>query len=108
MLDSADLFVLCSRQEGLPRVLIEAMARSLICVATDVGGVDELLAREFILPRDDIDALINRVTLVAKMTQSERLVESKRNLEIARNYHDQKLQTRRDMMYQAVLEANSC
>lgn len=108
VLDSADLFVLCSRQEGLPRVLIEAMARSLICVATDVGGVDELLAREFILPRDDIDALINRVTLVAKMTQSERLVESKRNLEIARNYHDQKLQIRRDMMYQAVLEASSC
>jgi glycosyltransferase involved in cell wall biosynthesis len=108
VLDNADMFVLCSRQEGLPRVLIEAMARSLICIATDVGGVDELLDQDFILPRDDIDALLNRVTLVSNMTHSQRLVESKRNFEIAQSYHDQKLQIRREMMYQAVQEASSC
>ena len=42
-LDASDIFVLASRTEGLPRALIEAMARGLPCVATRVGGIPELL-----------------------------------------------------------------
>lgn len=45
-LDASDIFVLPSLTEGLPRALIEAMARGLPCVASDVGGVPELLASE--------------------------------------------------------------
>lgn len=42
-LDNSDLFVLASRQEGMPRAMLEAMARSLPCVGTRVGGIPELL-----------------------------------------------------------------
>jgi glycosyltransferase involved in cell wall biosynthesis len=38
---AADGFALCSRQEGMPVTLLEAMAAGLPSVVTDVGGVEE-------------------------------------------------------------------
>lgn len=45
MLAASDLFVLPSHTEALPTVLIEAMAAGLPVVATDVGGVPEMVER---------------------------------------------------------------
>ncbi len=43
ILAACQLFVLSSRWEGMPNVLLEALASDLPCVATDVEGVRELL-----------------------------------------------------------------
>jgi len=44
LLQAADGFVMCSLSEGLPMVLLEAMAARVPCVATAVGGIPELFA----------------------------------------------------------------
>jgi glycosyltransferase involved in cell wall biosynthesis len=59
----ADLFVLPSLFENLPCVLIEAMASGLPFVATDVGGVPELMdgAGGWLCPPHDPDALAQAI-----------------------------------------------
>lgn len=43
LFDRSDIHVLLSEKEGFPVVLMEAHAAGLPCVATSVGGVDEIL-----------------------------------------------------------------
>lgn len=61
---AADLFVLASVTEGLPRALVEAMAQGLPCVATAVGGIPELLDPACLVPARDADALASSMTSV--------------------------------------------
>ncbi len=65
-MDRADLFVMPSLAEGLPRALVEAMARGLPCLASRVGGIPELLPAEALVPPGD------RVALAAKSSRKTR------------------------------------
>ncbi len=59
-----DLFVIPSRHEGMPYVLLEAMASGIPVIAADVPGIVEALAggrAGLLVPRDDAAALASKL-----------------------------------------------
>jgi glycosyltransferase involved in cell wall biosynthesis len=101
VLDAADLYVLPSRTEGLPRALVEAMARGLPCLGSRVGGVPELLAREDLVPAADVAALSEAIARVAA-DPDRRARMAARNLTRARDYQGASLGRRRTEFYRLV------
>ena len=102
-LDRADLFVLPSRTEGLPRAMIEAMARGLPCIGSTVGGFPELLDEEDLVPPGDAAALAEKIReVMADNSRMERM--SQRNLQKSKEYGNDVLQSRRTAFYRSVKE----
>jgi glycosyltransferase involved in cell wall biosynthesis len=70
---AVDGFVLSSAWEGLPLVVGEAMAMERPVVATDVGGVRELVGDAgAVVPKKDPQALADAMLRVMRLTEEER------------------------------------
>lgn len=68
ILQASDLFILPSRSEGTPAALIEAMASGLVCIATNAGGMPEVIVdgkTGFLFERENTDELAEKIMLVA-------------------------------------------
>lgn len=102
-LDRADLFVMPSRTEGLPRAMLEAMARGLPCIGSDVGGIPELLHRDDLVPAGDAEALARSILSVSN--DPWRMARmSARNLRKAGEYRGEVLAGRRRAHYRYLRE----
>jgi glycosyltransferase involved in cell wall biosynthesis len=67
LIRGSDALVLPSRIEGLPTVLLEAMAVGTPVVATEVGGVPEMIEsgkEGLLVPADDVQSLASAVVSV--------------------------------------------
>ncbi|MBD6618272.1 glycosyltransferase family 4 protein [Komarekiella sp. 'clone 1'] len=102
-LDQADLFVLPSHQEGLPKAMVEAMGRALPVIGSTVGGIPELLPPEDMVSPGDVAALANKIREV--VNDPQRMAQmSARNLEKAKEYTKAVLRGQRLAFYRYVRE----
>ena len=72
--EAADVLVCASDIEGMPRVLIEAMAFGLLCCATNVFGIPSLVAHEhtgLLFEPNDTVALSDCLARVLAMSEEE-------------------------------------
>jgi len=85
---SADVFVLPSADEGMPNVILEAMASGLPVIATRISGNEELVKdgeNGYLVPPKDASALADKIELlINNKNLSEEL--GKKSLELARKY----------------------
>jgi glycosyltransferase involved in cell wall biosynthesis len=100
-LDLVDLFVMPSRAEGLPRALVEAMARGCPCIGSNVGGIPELLAPDDLVPVNDPKALAQKIMEVTANPERMKAM-SGRNLARAKQFDPETLRAARRAFYQYV------
>ena len=100
-MDAADLFVMPSRVEGLPRAMVEAMARALPCIGSNIGGIPELISADSLVPVGDHAALAR--TIISVLQDSKRMARmSTENLAQANSFREEVLRESRTQFLKLV------
>ncbi len=98
----ADIFAMVSRTEGLPRALVEAMAKGLPCIGTRVGGIPELLDPDVLIPAGDENALADKLCHILKNIEFANK-QAYRNWKKSKEYSEDILSSRRNAFYRYLL-----
>lgn len=101
-LNESDIYVMPTKAEGLPRVIIEAIAKGLPCITTPVSGNPELVDSHFLVEYQDVKTLAKRIEELvtnAKLYEDTSEASFKRSL----GYEASILQGRRDEFYTKLL-----
>ncbi|PUR01236.1 glycosyl transferase [Acinetobacter schindleri] len=93
LMSAADLFVLSSKYEGFGLVVAEAMACKTLVVATDCGGVAEVLDNnQFLVPPSNSNALAEKIQHALSLSQEEKNKNIIKNLcHIEKNFSLEKI-----------------
>jgi len=108
LLDAADAFVLSSAWEGMPLVVAEAMAMEKPVVATDVGGVGELVAETgAIVPPQSAASLAEAMQTVMQQSVDLRRAQGHAaRLRIQQHFNLERRSDEWEAFYQSLLKRN--
>jgi len=73
-LQQSDLVLLFSKREGLPNVIIEAMGIGSVIIATNVGGIPEIIdntVNGFLVSYGDVDTATKKIRSVLQMNLAD-------------------------------------
>jgi glycosyltransferase involved in cell wall biosynthesis len=99
-LDGIDIYLQPSRQEGLPRAVIEAMSRGCPVLASTAGGLPELLPASCLHPVGDANTLAKQLCEAVDGSWQQR--EARQNHETAGHFAAAVLAARRAQWYQSL------
>ena len=102
-LDSIDIYVHPSCQEGLSRAIIEAMSRACPVVAADAGGVFELIDKDFVFPKRDSSAI---VFCIKRILKNGLLDQATANITKSKEYRMDHLYKKREDFFHHFLKEN--
>lgn len=100
-LDNIDLYIQPSKTEGLPRALVEAMSRGCPSLGSNVGGIPELVNRDFIFNAGSIDEIYTLLKMMDMKTMSD---EARRSFKKAKEFDSTLLEEQRITFYREFAE----
>ena len=107
VLRSWDVFALPSYDEGLPIAVLEAMAEGLPVVATDVGGIPELVENEgtgYLIEPKDVDALRNALRKLATSSELRSQLGRAGRLRVQAEFSVEKMITQIESIYDTLIQ----
>jgi glycosyltransferase involved in cell wall biosynthesis len=106
LLADLDLFVLSSRHEGHPMVMLEAMAMACPVVATDLDGVADTITEGVdgrLVPVGDIPALAEALTVLIRDPDGAALLGRNARKKIKRDFTVERVVQRTAVLYEELL-----
>ena len=101
-LDSINIYAQPSKQEGLPRSVIEAMSRGLAVVGAETGGIPELIRKECVFTNGKRE--VEEIVKIIKSIDSKKAIElANENFENAGNYNATIIEKRRSDFFQKII-----
>lgn len=58
-LDDIDIYAQPSKQEGLPRSVIEAMNRGCLCIGSNIAGIPDLIEQPFLFTKGKVSEIVH-------------------------------------------------
>lgn len=106
VLTAFDVFVLCSRWEGLPVSVLEAQAMGLPVVVTDTGGVRDCIedgVTGCLVPVGDVDGMSRRIVKLLRDGELARTVTKRSVAQVAERFTVDRMVKETETMYAAAL-----
>lgn len=94
----SDIYIFPSETEGMPRSLIEACAVGLPCIASNVGGIPEIIDEKYLFPYGADELYAIELKRLAQMPE-ELTTMSSNNIKKAHRYQKSVLDKKRKAFY---------
>ena len=100
-LKNVDIYIQPSKQEGLPRALIEAMSIGCLCIGAKTGGIPELLDKNYVVRKGNVSDIVNKLK---NIETKELLQQAEVNIKKSNEYDAEVLKKRRNNFYKQFSE----
>lgn len=104
ILDKIHLYIHPSLQEGLPRSMVEAMSRGLMCCGARTAAIPELIDAKYVTKRKSYEEIVH---VLAGITREELIDQAKINFTEAKKYQEKVINERRNRFFDCI-KADVC
>jgi glycosyltransferase involved in cell wall biosynthesis len=102
-LEEIDIYIQPSKQEGLPRALIEAMSRGLPSIGAKTAGIPELLEREYIFSNSQSNSS-EICSLLKRFSKEDMIKQAEINYKKSKLYDKEVIEQRRNQFFKMFKE----
>ena len=100
-LDDIDIYIQPSKQEGLPRAMIEAISRACPAIGSTAGGIGELIDNKYIFNKGSVKDICE---ILIHMDANSMILQAKSNFNTSKNYDKNFLDKKRNKFYREFAE----